>query len=79
MKEVNKKVILTWFPGLGRKCKIFIRNNYVLIGYIFSTDEFFNFLVYTNCISKSQKKNHSKFFSIRFIRGEYILYLKFLD
>jgi|NorSeaMetagenome_1021524.scaffolds.fasta_scaffold08171_2 hypothetical protein len=78
-QENGKNVILRWFSGLGRKCKIFINNNYVITGYVFSTDNFFNFLVYDSYISKNQKKNCSKFYSFRFIRGEHIIYIKFLD
>lgn len=78
--EKNKNVILKKFLFLGRKCKIFIHNNFIIIGFIFSMDNFFNFLVYDSCIlKKDKKKNFLKFHSFRFIRGDYILFLKFLD
>jgi hypothetical protein len=79
-QEIKKNVVLKKFLFLGRKCKIFIHNNFAIVGFIFSIDNFFNFLVYDCCnFKKEKKKNFSKYYSFRFIRGDYILFIKFLD
>jgi hypothetical protein len=80
IRENDRNLIMKKFLFMGRKCKIFIHNNFIIIGFIFSMDNFFNFLVYDSCIfKKDKKKNFSKFYSFRFIRGDCILFIKFLN
>ena len=56
--KIQKTLHINQF--LGRKCKIFLNKDYILIGYILSMDNFFNFLVYKSFISKTNEENGSK-------------------
>lgn len=63
---------------IGKKCKIFIKQNYIVIGKIYSIDNYFNFLVYDTYICKSYKNIIlSDYSTLRFIRGENILVIKY--
>jgi small nuclear ribonucleoprotein (snRNP)-like protein len=71
----------TKFPViLGKKCKIFIKHDYIITGFIYSIDKLCNFLVYNSYISRINKKNNEPTYSyLRFIRGETINYIMILN
>lgn len=65
---------------IGKECKIFIKQDYVITGIIYSIDNFFNFLIYDSSIIKVNKESRfNKCSFLRFIRGEVILYIFFKD
>lgn len=78
LKPIKTKINISTI--LRKKCKIFIKNDYIITGFIYSIDKFCNFLVYNSYISKINKKNIQYNYSyLRFIRGETILYVMILN
>ena len=81
MEKLNNKtnqIAPYLLKTLGKKCKIFIKQNYIINGTIYSIDNFFNLLVFDSYINKSHEnfklQNYS---SLRFIRGENILLIMY--
>jgi len=63
---------------LGKKCKIFIKQNYIINGTIYSIDNFFNLLVFDSYVNNSYENlNLRNYSSLRFIRGENILLIMY--
>jgi small nuclear ribonucleoprotein (snRNP)-like protein len=83
MKISDKKLEIQKIKShliVGKKCKIFLKQDYIIKGFIYSIDKFFNFLIHSSYIFKFNKKNiFSNYFFLRFVRGENIIYIMIFD
>jgi len=78
VRGIKHDVKRTLSTVIGKKCKIFLKQDYIVTGNIYSIDNFFNFLIYNSSIIKVNKKTRfTKCSFLRFIRGEIILYILF--
>lgn len=65
---------------LGKKCKILVHPNYIIEGVIYSVDRFFNLLIYnfsTIPVNRNSLARKNSF--LKYIRGEFILFIKLMD
>lgn len=73
-RQINLSMII------GKNCKIYINQDYIIVGVIYSIDNFYNILLYNSYIIKLDKEfNLTKHSLLRFIRGEAIRYITFTD